>query len=103
MVPPGVVPDHRAEVFDEGNTQVIAPWTQDTAAVAHDGKEIRNYVLRAVHQGDKVTVSVNGRPMLTLPIGPNTQAPVAGFRAGAGVNLHIARFDLIRPLAPPRP
>jgi hypothetical protein len=55
-----------------------------------------------MHQGDNITVAVNGRQMLTLPMGPNVQHPVAGFRAGTGLNLHISRFDLITPLAPPR-
>jgi hypothetical protein len=90
------------EVSHQGETHVIAPWTQDTAAAAHDGKEVKQYVLRVMHQGDNITVAVNGRQMLTLPMGPNVQHPVAGFRAGAGLNLHISRFDLITPLAPPR-
>lgn len=89
-------------VWDSGETMVLAPWTQDTAASAHDGKEVKPYVLRVMHQGDNMTVAVNGKQMLSLPLGPNVQHPVAGFRAGAGLNLHIARFDLIRPLAPAR-
>ena len=90
------------EVSQAAGTQVLAPWTRDTAAALHNGKEVKNYVLRVMHQGENMTVSVNGKQMLTLPIGPNVQNPVAGVRAGAGLNLHIARVDLIRPLAPPR-
>lgn len=92
-----------ATVFTSSDTMVISPWSSDTGVVAHDGKEIKPYLLRVVHQGDVVTVTVDGRQRLTLPMGPNVQHPVAGIRAGAGLNLHIARFDLIRPLAPPRP
>lgn len=90
------------EVSQPGETRVLAPWTRDTAAAVHDGKEVKQYVLRVMHQGEHMTVAVNGKQLLALPIGPNVQLPVAGFRAGAGLNLHIARFDLIRPLAPPR-
>lgn len=92
-----------ATVIQAADTIALAAWTQDTAAVAHDGKEIKPYVLRVMHQGEQMTVALNGRQMLVLPLGPNVQNPVAGMRAGAGLNLHVARFDLITPLAPPRP
>ena len=92
-----------AGVYTGGDTIVLAPWTTDTGVVAHDGKEIRQYELRVEHRGETLTVSVDGRQRLSLPIGPNEQHPVAGIRAGRGLNLHISRFDLIKPLAPPRP
>ncbi len=92
-----------ATVIAGSDTVTLAPWTSDTSVVPHDGKEIKQYVMRVMHQGDQLTLSVDGRERLRLPIGPNVQNPVAGIRAGAGLNLHIARFDLIRPLAPPRP
>lgn len=92
-----------AEVMGPEGLVTLSPWTSDTAAAAHDGTEIKNYVLRVMHQGERMTVSVNGREMLRVPIGPNVQTPYAGFRAGHGLNLHVARFDLITPLAPARP
>jgi hypothetical protein len=92
-----------ATVLSPSDTMVLAPWTSDTGVVAHDGEEIKQYVLRVEHRGDVLTVSLDGRPRLSLPIGPNVQHPVAGIRAGRGLNLHVSRFDLIRPLAPARP
>jgi hypothetical protein len=91
-----------AEVAAPDGLHVLAPWTSDTGAAAHSGTETKRYVLRVMHQGEAMTVSVNGKEMLTVPIGPNVQTPYAGLRAGPGLNLHIARFDLITPLAPPR-
>lgn len=91
-----------AEVWHAGETQVLVPWTRDTAADAHDGEEVKQYVLRVMHQGDHLTFAVNGRQMLSLPLGANVQHPIAGLRAGPGLNLHVSRFDLVKPLAPPR-
>ncbi len=91
------------EVRGSDGVETLMPWTADTAAAAHNGSETKRYVLRVMHQGEKMTVAVNGREMLAIPIGPNVQTPYAGFRAGPGLNLHISRFDLITPLAPPRP
>jgi hypothetical protein len=88
-------------VRPEGDT-LLVPWTRDTAAQAHDGKETKRYVLRLMQQGGMVTLSVNGKEMLALPFGDNVHEPAIGFRAGPGHNMHIARFDLITPLAPPR-
>jgi len=88
-------------VRPEGDT-LLVPWTQDTAAAAHDGKEAKRYVMRIVHQGGVLDLSVNGREMLALPLGDNVHEPILGFRGGPGLNLHVARFDLITPLAPPK-
>lgn len=88
-------------VRPEGDT-LLVPWTRDTAAAAHDGKETKRYVMRLVQQGGVVALSVNGREMLVLPWGANVHEPAMGFRAGPGLNLHVSRFDLITPLAPPR-
>jgi hypothetical protein len=88
-------------VRPEGDT-LLVPWTSDTAADAHNGEETKRYVMRLVQQGGVIALSVNGREMLVLPFGENVHEPVMGFRAGPGLNLHISRFDLITPLAPPR-
>jgi hypothetical protein len=89
-------------VLTSSDTMLLATWTSDTGVAAHDGEEIKQYVLRVEHRGDVLTVSLDGRQRLSLPIGPNVQHPVAGIRAGRGLNLHVSRFDLIRPLAPAR-
>lgn len=88
-------------VRPEGDT-LLVPWTSDTAAIAQNGEEPMRYVLRIMHQAGVLAMSVNGREMLVLPLGPNVHEPIMGFRAGPGLNLHVSRFDLITPLAPPR-
>lgn len=84
-----------------GGDTLLIGWTADTAATAHSG-EVDRYVLRLMHQGETLAFSVNGREMLALPTGGADHGPIAGLRVGAGLNLHVSRFDLITPLAPPR-
>lgn len=81
---------------------LLVGWTADTAADAHRGDEVKPYVLRVEMDSAVLSASVNGRRMLTLPLDPNHVAgeSVAGIRIGPALNVHVARFDLVKPLAP---
>ncbi|MEZ4587473.1 MAG: hypothetical protein R2909_13840 [Gemmatimonadales bacterium] len=86
----------------EGRDTLLLPWTSDSAVAAHDGKSVTKYVLELTHDGGWFTFQVNGREMLALPGDPEHQAR-PGFRIGPGLNVHLSRYDLLTPLAPPRP
>ncbi|HRP08029.1 MAG TPA: hypothetical protein PLL69_06025 [Gemmatimonadales bacterium] len=90
------------EVHSPGGDRVLAGWTADTAAEAHDGKEIRKYVLRVSLTDGVLGAALNGREMLSLELIPGhaAGAMTAGIRVGSGLNVHVSRFDLVKPLAP---
>ena len=90
------------EVHSPDGDRVLAGWTSDTAAQAHDGKQVKQYVLRVSLTSGVLAASLNGRAMLSLELMPEHAAGpvVAGIRVGSGLNLHVSRFDLVRPLAP---
>jgi hypothetical protein len=87
-----------------GDEPMIArPWTSDTTAVAHDTTGIIKYVLRLVHESGHLAFSINGHEMFAEPAPGHDHVVVPGLRVGAGLNVHVSRYDLITPLAPPRP
>lgn len=90
------------EVHSAAGDRVVAGWTADTAAEAHDGSETKRYVLRVSLTNGTLAAAVNGREMLSLALRPDHAAgtSVAGMRVGAGLNLHVTRFDVTRSLAP---
>lgn len=83
-------------------SRMVVPWTADTAAPVHDGEEVKLYTLRLDHEPGVLMFVVNGRARIVFETDGMEYAPAAGIRAGKGLNLHIARFDLIEPLAPAR-
>lgn len=83
------------------DTMVVA-WKSDTAVAGHKGGVVR-YVLRVMHEAGTLAFSINGREMIAVPTGGREHVVVPGLRVGPGLNLHVSRFDLITPLAPPRP
>jgi len=81
----------------------VAEWTADTAVKRHNGNGIVTYVLRMEYVAERVRFSVNGKEILNVEVGPAPYAVIPGLHVGPGLNLHVSRFDLITPLAPPRP
>jgi hypothetical protein len=84
-----------------GVDTMLVSWVADTAVKAHTGG-VDKYLLRVMHENATLAFSVNGRDMLSLPTGGADHASVPGLRIGPGINLHVSRYDLITPLAPPR-
>ena len=87
-------------VRDEAR-EVLVPWTTNSAVAPHDGTSVTPYVLRVVHQDGRIVFAINGTQMLATETGGEDHRSIPGFRLGAGLNVHVARFDLIKPLAPP--
>ncbi len=86
-----------------GNTeQVLVPWKRDSTIAAHKGG-VERHVLRVLHESGTLAFSVDGTEVLAVPTGGANPRAVPGLRVGPGLNLHISRFDVITPLAPPRP
>lgn len=83
------------------DTTVVA-WRGSPEVAAHPGDEIVKYVLRVTHEGGALAFAVNGHEMFQVPAGEEDHSAVPGLRLGAGLNVHVSRFDLIEPLAPPR-
>ena len=96
--------DGAAALFarDQGRDMLLVPWKTDSLVAAHDGKGVIKYELRLLHDGGWFAFSLNGREMIAIPGDPTHEAR-PGFQIGPGLNLHLARYDLITPLAPPRP
>ncbi len=83
--------------------KVATLWQADTTgALAHDGTSVTKYVLRAVHESGHLVFSVNGVERFAIAIGGEDPVVIPGFRLGPGLNVHIARYDVIEPLAPAR-
>lgn len=81
---------------------LIVPWRADTAVRGHPGSGVVKYVLRVTHESGTLAFAVNGTEMLAVPTGGEDHPSLPGLRVGAGLNLHVSRFDLVTPLAPPR-
>lgn len=82
--------------------RVLVPWTRDSAVAPHAGG-VERHVLRVVHESSTLAFSVDGHEVLAVPTGGANPRAVPGLRIGAGLNVHVSRFDVITPLAPPRP
>jgi hypothetical protein len=85
-----------------GVDSMLVGWKSDTAVKAHAGGVVK-YVLRLTHEQEALAFTVNGREMVAMPTGGEEHVAIPGLRIGPGLNVHVARFDLITPLAPPRP
>lgn len=84
---------------------VVEPWTRDTAVIPHDTTGIIKYVLRLAHESGHLVFTVDGHEMFTHQVPEDREAVpmIPGLRIGAGLNVHVSRFDLVTPLAPARP
>ncbi len=83
-------------------TQVLVPWKRDSTLKAHAG-DVERHVLRVLHESGTLAFSVDGTEVLAVPTGGANPRATPGLRVGRGLNLHVSRFDVITPLAPPRP
>jgi hypothetical protein len=77
------------------------PWTADTLASVHDTNGVIKYVLRLMHQSGKLAFSINGHEMYSQETEGDAPEVIPGLRIGRGLDVHVSRFDLIAPLAPP--
>ena len=82
---------------------LLLPWRADTAVRAHPGRAVIKYVLRVAHEPGSLAFAINGQEVAVLPTDGPARRMVPGLRIGPGLNLHVSRFDLVTPLAPPRP
>ena len=85
----------------DGVDSMLVAWTSDSAVAAHTG-DVDKFVLRVVHDAGALAFSINGHEMFAVPTGGEGFQAMPGLRVGPGLNVHVARFDLITPLAPPR-
>lgn len=86
----------------DGATSTLRPWATHAAIKAASGEEPALNAL-VVRVDSAVTFSVNGALVAQLSreqIGVTDGT--TGWRVGAGVNLHISTFDVLRQLAPAR-
>jgi len=81
--------------------RVLVPWRRDSTVAPHAGG-VERHVLRVVHEAATLAFSVDGHEVLAVPTGGANPRAVPGLRIGAGLNVHVSRFDVITPLAPPR-
>jgi hypothetical protein len=82
-------------------THTLAGWTPGDAVKPHPGTDdtvLNQFVVRA--ELDSVRVEANGKRVLALPRASLPVDGVAGFRVGAGLNLHITNLDVTRRHAP---
>jgi hypothetical protein len=79
-----------ATVLTSSDTMLLATWTSDTGVAAHDGEEIKQYVLRVEHRGD-----VAGRAAAAL-IADRTQCTAPRRRHSRGTGAQPSRVE-IRP------
>lgn len=80
---------------------LVQPWTRDTALVLDKAADKVN-VLRVSHDDAVLAFTVNGRELFAISAPGEGHRVAPGLRVGPGLNMHISRFDLITPLAPPR-
>jgi hypothetical protein len=80
---------------------LLVPWTADTGVTAHAGGVVK-YILRVMHEEERLIFSINGREMFAQPTMGEDHRSIPGLRVGPGLNLHVSRFDLVTPLAPAR-
>jgi hypothetical protein len=81
---------------------LLATWRADTAVGGHPGSGVIKYVLRVTHEAETLAFAVNGTEMIAIPTHGEDHRVIPGLRLGAGLNVHLSRFDLVTPLAPPR-
>jgi hypothetical protein len=80
----------------------LLAWTRSPAVKPHPGTDdtvLNVFTVRV--EPDSVRFEANGARITALPRGELHLDGVFGFRAGAGVNLHITNLDLTTRLAPP--
>jgi hypothetical protein len=90
-----------AEARHGSEERVLVPWRRDSTLKAHAGG-VERHVLRVAHESATIAFAVDGHEVLAIPTGGANPRAVPGLRVGRGLNLHISRFDVITPLAPPR-
>ena len=89
---------------DGSDEMTVVPWTRDTMATPHDTTGIIKYMLRLTHESGHLAFQVNGHELFAHAVpGDGDEAVIPGLRIGAGLNVHVSRFDLVTPLAPARP
>jgi hypothetical protein len=76
------------------------PWVSDSLVAPYDGEGIEKYLLRVTYESGQFRFAVNGREMLSQVAPGDDYRIVPGLRVGKGLNLHVSRFDMVKPLAP---
>ena len=91
-----------AVVRIEGTTlTMLCPWRRLEGLLAPgDGQHPVKNVLRVSAEDGEVDFQVNGVSLGKLPRPSVMPDGDFGLRVGEGLNLHVARLDLVRPLAP---
>lgn len=88
------------EVHHGEQSLLTKPWSGDSLVAAYSGEGIEKFVLRATYESGQFRFSVNGTEMFSQVSPAHDHRVVPGLRIGKGLNLHVSRFDLVKPLAP---
>lgn len=83
-------------------TRMLSDWRRAEAVIPADGKEAQRNRLRLVVTKQEAVLKVNGLDVLILPLEGLSLDGNFGFRAGAGLNLHVTTLDVTQRLAPVR-
>lgn len=86
-----------------GKTVPVSAWSKHDAVVPYTGKGTAKNVITVAVAPTTVTVQINGVEVASMPRSSLEVDGRAGLRVGAGVNLHVGRFDVTRRLAPVPP
>ncbi|MGE0354676.1 MAG: hypothetical protein AB7I33_15270 [Gemmatimonadales bacterium] len=79
-------------------THLLSPWARhDSIAVA--SPDVPKNVLRVIGDRARVSFTVNGQEIASLPRADLPVEGTVGFRIGAGMNLHAVTLDVTRRLA----
>ena len=84
----------------EGKATVLTPWFRHDAVVTHTGKGTAKNVVTVNVGQTGVTLQVNGVEVAATPRASIDADGRAGLRVGAGLDVHVGRFDVTRRLAP---
>lgn len=95
--------DVKVESRRAGRTTVLEPRRKVTAVAVPDTTGYADNRLAIEADGNWITFLVNDSVAAQVPRSVAPARSEAGLRIGAGLNMHLLSFDLITPMASPRP
>lgn len=86
-----------------GSTTMVEPWRRVAAVALPDTTGFVENLLAVEADPEWLTFLVNDSVAARVPRSAAPPGSEVGFRVGAGLNMHVTSFDLVRPMATPRP
>lgn len=86
---------------EQGRDTVLVPWAPHAAIQRPDTSGFATNTLRLELTPTTITLLANGTVVLSTPRRGVPATMEAGFRIGAGLDMHVTTFDLITPMVAP--